>query len=85
MFGAGVGVLVQEGYHAAVISVPFQSASSLLVPAGICSVLAGCLEIWVTRFTDAAPSLVRRRSLMVNLFNILSTCTGSELFRFIYY
>ena len=80
MFGAGVGVLVQEGYHAAVISVPFQSASSLLIAAGICSVLAGCLEIWVTRFTDAAPPLVHKRSLAVNLFNILS----SELFKLYY-
>lgn len=63
-FGAGVGVLVHQGHHAAVISVPFQSASSLLIPAGICSILAGCFKIWVTRFTDAAPPLVRKRSLV---------------------
>lgn len=80
MFGAGVGVLVHEGYHAAVISVPFQSASSLLIPAGICSVVAGCLEILVTRFTDSAPSLVHKRSLAVILFNLLY----SELFKYIF-
>jgi len=70
MFGAGVGVLAREEYHAAVISVPFQSASILLIPAGICCVVAGCLEIFVTRFTDAAPSLVHKRSLAVSLFNL---------------
>ena len=79
MFGAGVGVLVHQGYHAAVISVPFQSASSLIIPAGICSVFAGCFKIWSTRFTDAAPPLVHKRSLVVSLFNLLY----SELFNFI--
>lgn len=64
MFGAGVGVLVNQGYHAAVISVPFQSASSLFIPAGICSVLAGCFKILITKFTDAAPSVVHKRSLV---------------------
>lgn len=74
-------MLVHQGHHAAVISVPFQSASSLLIPAGICSILAGCFKIWVTRFTDAAPPLVHKRSLVVSLFKLLS----SELFKFIYY
>lgn len=77
MFGAAVGVLVREGYHADVTTVPFQSAARLLLSSSICSVVAGCLEIYVTRFTDAAPPLVHKRSLGVSLFNLLY----SELFK----
>lgn len=70
MFGAGIGVLVQEKYHAAVSSVPFQSASIILLLAGIISFIAGSLEIYVTRFTDSTPHLVGKRSLWVSLFNL---------------
>ncbi|XP_078347927.1 CD63 antigen-like [Oculina patagonica] len=63
MFGAGIGVLIQEKYHAAVSTVAFQSASIVLLLAGIISFIAGGLEIYVTRFTDSAPPLVGKRSL----------------------
>lgn len=87
MFGAGVGVLVHEGYHAAVISVPFQSASSLLIPAGICSVVAGCLEILVTRFIDAAPPLVHKRSLaFIVILSVASVLTLiAAILAFVYF
>jgi len=79
MFGAAVGVLAHEGYHAKVITVPFQSASSVLIPAGICSVIAGCLKVWATKITDASPPLVRKRSLGVSL------STSEQLFKYMYY
>ena len=68
MFGAAIGVLVHEQYHAAVSAVPFQSASIVLLLAGISSVIAGGFIIYVTKFTDAAPPLVNKRSLWVSLF-----------------
>ena len=79
MFGAAVGVLAHEGYHAKVITVPFQSASSVLIPAGICSVVAGCFKIWATKITDASPPRVRKRSLGVSL------STNEQLFKYMYY
>ena len=73
--------MAREGYHAEVITVPFQTASSVLIPAGIFSVVAGCLKIWVTRFSGAAPPVVHKRSLAVSLCNLLY----SELFKYIHY
>ena len=66
MFGAAIGVLVHEEYHAAVSTVPFQAASIVLLIAGILSVAAGGLLIYVTKFTDASPPLVHKRSLWVS-------------------
>lgn len=71
-------MLAHEGYHAKVITVPFQSASSVLIPAGICSVIAGCFKIWATRITDASPPRVRKRSLRVSL------STNEQLFKYMY-
>ena len=68
MFGAAIGVLVHEKYHATVSTVPFQSASIVLLLAGISSVIAGGFEIYVTKVTDASPPVVGRRSLWVSMF-----------------
>ena len=71
MFGAAVGVLDREDYHAAVTSVPFQSSSSVFLVPGILSLVAGIFLIITTstRCTDASPPVVRKRSLWVSLFN----------------
>lgn len=67
MFGAAIGVLVIEKPHAAVSSVPFQSAPIVLLVAGIVSILAGGIEIFVTKWGEATRDRVNKGSFKVSL------------------
>ena len=67
MLGAAIGVLVIEKPHAAVSSVPFQSAPIVLLVAGIVSILAGGFEIFVTKRREATKDSVNKGSFKVSL------------------
>ena len=68
MFGAGIGVIVAAQYHAAISSIPFQTASTLLLVAGILSILAGAVAYYLVKKFSVASKPKHAHTVVSKLY-----------------
>ena len=65
-FAAAIAVLVIEKDHAAVSTLSFRSAPSILLVAGILSIAAGSFLVIVTKCIEVTTDNVKKNSLIVS-------------------
>ena len=66
MFASGIAVLVNQKDHAALSSVPFQSAAVVILIAGILSIIAGSVEVIAMKCRECPPAEAKKYLLIVS-------------------
>lgn len=66
MFASGIAVLVNQKHHAALSSVPFQSAAVVILIAGILSIIAGSVVVIAMKCRECPPAEAKKYLLIVS-------------------
>lgn len=72
MFASGIAVLVNQKDHAALSSVPFQSAAVVILIAGILSIIAGSVEVIAMKCRECPPAEAKKYLLIFLIVLLLS-------------
>lgn len=66
MLASGTAVLVNQKHHAALSSVPFQSAAVVILIAGVLSIIAGSVKVIALKCRECPPAEAKKYILIVS-------------------